>query len=31
LVPAPDGVGFIGTDPAFNAQITDVRRTASIA
>jgi hypothetical protein len=23
LVPAPDGVGFIGTDPAFNAQITD--------
>jgi len=23
LVPAPDGNGFIGTDPAFNAQITD--------
>jgi hypothetical protein len=23
LVPAPDGNGFIGTDPAFNAQIND--------
>jgi hypothetical protein len=23
LVPAPDGHGFIGTDPAFNAQVTD--------
>jgi hypothetical protein len=23
LVPAPDGDGFIGTDPAFNAQVTD--------
>jgi len=23
LVPAPNGNGFIGTDPAFNAQITD--------
>jgi hypothetical protein len=23
LVPAPDGNGFIGTDPAFNAQVTD--------